>query len=284
MYNRNKFFNGLTLLILILVQSGCGKAGGSGISSTTPSPTKVETFYKVGDVVQLQDRTITLNSVAFYKNGRQANFTIENKGSEGFYVTPALFSAQDGEGRQLPEEIMEEVFNSSCGPALVGQVLPGQILKGNICWKGATVYPVNKIYYHAVVWEVSGRPGAPIPYSKAENYKVGDVIQLQDQTITLKNVLFYNNGLQTSVIANFVIENRGSDVLYVNSDLFIADDSEGNGLEQELGCGLEGEVLPGHILQFSLCWNGVTTHPVRIFYYIAPYTPDLIVVMWEAKK
>jgi chitodextrinase len=274
MYNRNKFFIGLTLLSLILVQSACGKAGGGGTSSATPSPTKVET-YKVGDVVQVQDHTITLNKVVYYNGGRQADFTIENKGTEGVYVQPSLFKAQDGEGRNLQVDL-------NCGlSVLVGQmILPGHILKGSICWYGATVYPVNKIYYdaelygsdkgefgsNAVAWEVSGRPGSAIPFKKDETYKVGDVVQVQDHTITLSSVLFYNNGLQTSLIANFVIENKGSNTLYVKSDLFGAtDNTDGSPLKKEPGCDFAGEVLPGHILQGSLCWNGITTYPVRLY-------------------
>jgi hypothetical protein len=65
------------------------------------------------------------------------------------------FTAKDSEGTKLEQEIFD------CGSGLDGKVLPGDKLKGNICWSGATTNTV-KIYYEAelfssgaVVWEVT---------------------------------------------------------------------------------------------------------------------------------
>jgi hypothetical protein len=53
----------------------------------------------------------------------------------------------------------QAIFN--CNPGLDGKVLPGDLLRGNICWTGATSDMI-KIYYEAslfgegaVVWEIT---------------------------------------------------------------------------------------------------------------------------------
>ena len=159
----NKLFISLIWLSLILVQSACGKAGESGISSATPSPTRVGN-YKVGDAVQIQDRvTISLNSVEFFTDGFQADFTIENKGSEKFFATSGSITMIDQV--HPPQGIGGNV----CGSALVGYVMPGQALKGNVCWSDITAYvtsypvQVDYSYYFdtdnpahvEVIWEIT---------------------------------------------------------------------------------------------------------------------------------
>lgn len=150
----------VAILILALAALACGSSqGGTKVEEKGTSPTAtavtVQT-YKIGDVIQVKDHTITLNSVDFSGNVLKANFTVENKGSSDLAVSSAMsFNAKDTEGTKLEQEIFE------CSPLLDGKVLPGDKSKGNICWKGAVNGPF-RIYYEAslfgsgaVVWEVS---------------------------------------------------------------------------------------------------------------------------------
>ena len=150
----------VALVMLGLAMLACGsdntgtKVGTTSPGSSTPSA-KVQT-YAVGDVVQAQDHTIVLNTANIQGSILKANFTIENKGSKDLNVSSLLsFTAKDSEGSKLEMEIMD------CGPSsLDGTVLPGDKLKGTVCWSGATTKPV-KIYYAAnflgsgaIVWEI----------------------------------------------------------------------------------------------------------------------------------
>lgn len=142
--------------LLVVVTLACGDTNSGskvGTSSSTVAPVKTQ-IYSVGDVVQVQDQTITLNTATLAGDVLKANFTIENKGAKDLAVSSMLsFSAKNSEGSKL-----ESSFE--CGAStLDGKVLPGDKLKGDICWKGAAK-PI-KIYYEAnflssgaVVWEV----------------------------------------------------------------------------------------------------------------------------------
>ncbi len=121
----------------------------------TDAELKVEVF-GVGDVVQIQDHTIVLNSVEFRENVLQANFTIENQGSSDVAVSSMLsFDARKRDGTTLEQEIFD------CGASLDGSVIPGDKLRGDICWSGASLDDGIKIYYEAglfgegaIVWIV----------------------------------------------------------------------------------------------------------------------------------
>jgi hypothetical protein len=282
--------------MLILVQSACGKAGGSGITSATPSPTKGET-YKVGDVVQVQDHTITLNSVLFYNNGLQAsliaNFVIENKGSEALYVNSDLFGAADNtNGSPLEKE-------PGCG--FMGEILPGHILQGSLCWNGVPpdsirIYCDAKLYRSAndapfsdnddmVFWEFNILSATPAS-TKVETYKVGDVIQIEDHvTITLNSVDASSDGLQ----ATFTIENKGSKNFFTTPGFVTVLSPQGNpyllGRVRGKVCGsaFEGTISPGHSQYGMFCWswNDIRVWSFRFeYYYPVPGSGNPVDVIW----
>ena len=124
-------------------------------TSATAAPVQVQ-LYKVSDVVQVKDHTITLNSATIQADILKANFTIENKGKDEIAVSSLLsFDAKDTEGTKLESSIFD------CGSSLDGKILAGDKLKGDICWKGLTTDKA-RIYYEAnifgsgaIVWEVS---------------------------------------------------------------------------------------------------------------------------------
>lgn len=158
----NKAFRYLIVVIITLglATLACGSdQSGEKVDEkevATKPPPKVET-YKAGDVIKVKEHTIVLNEATISAGILKANFTVENKGSEDLNVSSLLsFNAKDDEGSKLEQEIFDCDTSS-----LDGTVLPGDKLKGSICYKGATATPI-KIYYEAsllgsgaVVWEVS---------------------------------------------------------------------------------------------------------------------------------
>lgn len=149
----------LAIIALIIATLACGsdstgeKVGESDTSPTT-APPQLEVF-GIGDVIKVKEHTIVLNSAEFQGNVLQANFTIENSGTDELNVSSIIsFEAKDDEGTKLEQELFD------CGSGLDGSVLPGDKLKGNICWSGAAT-DIVRIYYSsalfssgAVVWEI----------------------------------------------------------------------------------------------------------------------------------
>ena len=150
----------VAVIVLIVSILACGGSDNTGSKVGTSSDTggdsapKVE-IYKSGDVIQVKDHTITLNNAKLQSGKLQANFTVENQGSEEVTVSSMLsFSAKDSDGVKLEQDIFD------CGSSFDGSVLPGDKLKGDLCWEGATTNSA-KIYYEAslfgsgaIVWEV----------------------------------------------------------------------------------------------------------------------------------
>jgi hypothetical protein len=112
-------------------------------------------IFDVGDVVEVPGHTVSLNSVEFLGDVLKANITLENQESEDMNVSSLLsFYARKGDGTSLEQEIFD------CGTSLDGTIIPGDILKGDICWSGANADEGIKIYYEpelfgegAVVWK-----------------------------------------------------------------------------------------------------------------------------------
>jgi hypothetical protein len=160
MKNKTIVYPLIGLAVLIIVSLACGSSNTGvqvGVTTTNPTsaPPQVVT-HKIGDIIQVGDSTIVMNSAGIQSNKLSANFTIENKGTSDMNVSSMLsFSAKDSEGTKLTQNIFD------CGTGLDGKVLPGDKLKGDICWDGATTDTV-KIYYEAelfssgaIVWEVT---------------------------------------------------------------------------------------------------------------------------------
>ncbi len=152
-------FLAIAALVLAILACGSDNAGTKVDESSESSPAeppKVQT-YAVGDVVQVKDQTITMNSAEFQGNTLVANFTIANSGSDDMTVsTMLMFNARDNEGSKLEEDIFD------CNPSLGGTVLPGDKIKGNVCYTGVSNASSVKIYYEAslfgsgaVVWEIT---------------------------------------------------------------------------------------------------------------------------------
>ena len=146
----------LAFAILFIVSSACGTSN-TGFTTTIPTSSTPQVInYKIGDVIQIGDSTIILNSAKFQGNRLSANFTIENNGSSDFYVSSLIdFYAQDNEATMLEQNIF------LCGSGFDGSVLPSEKVKGNICWYGVTsntvkvYYDARLIYSRIIVWEIT---------------------------------------------------------------------------------------------------------------------------------
>lgn len=284
----------LAVAVLVLVTLACGSdSSGTLIGEVTPGatsePARVETF-KVGDIVEVRDHRITLTGVEFRGNLLVANFLVENTSTSDVSMSSLLsFEARDESGTKLDTEIFD------CGSSIDGKVLPGDRLRGNVCWSGLTT-ETAKIYYQAsllgsgaVVWEVSKDDPTPSEAvieagtdQGVSAFGIGDVIEVQNHTIVLNSATVRNNILE----ANFTIVNNGTSELNVSSILsFSARDAGGNQLDQEIfDCGsvLDGSVLPNDRVTGNICWSGATTDVLRIYYDATLFGSGAVV--WEVMK
>lgn len=145
--------------------AGCGKSN-SGNAGTSPSQPvaaaqsqtsqtpSIAGNHKVGEVVQGDGFTVVLNDAQFIGYKLKANFTITNNGTKEMHLSMLSFDAKNADGSRLKQEIM------NCGSSSVGgSVVPGDKLKGDVCWDGA-IAP-SKVYFKAellggsTVWEVT---------------------------------------------------------------------------------------------------------------------------------
>ena len=148
---------------LIAVSLACGSSN-AGVRIGTMAPdlpvaapsAAPRTIYHVGDVIQLNDHTILLDSAQIVATQLQTNFTVENTGSQDVNVSSLLsFDARLMDGTQLEQDIFD------CpGGQLDGKVLPGDRLKGSLCWTGVIgnavriQYTPNLFSSGATVWEI----------------------------------------------------------------------------------------------------------------------------------
>lgn len=132
----------------------CPSNVGQKVGVKEPEEAATPTIYKVGDVVQVKDHTITLNSADASGGVLTANFTVENVGNKEIIMSSLMdFSARGPDGSKLGIAICD-------GPQLDGKVLPGDKLRADLCWKAQAQMGV-KIYYEpslfgrgAIVWEL----------------------------------------------------------------------------------------------------------------------------------
>ena len=148
----------LAIAILALAILACGETTTGKVVATTepgkPTATVGVAVYRVGDVVQVKDHTITLNGAEIRGGELIANFTIENKSDKDLNISSMIdFSAKNADGEKLNLAMCDDA-------AIDGKILPGDKSKGNACWKTSTTASV-KIYYSpslfgsgAIVWEL----------------------------------------------------------------------------------------------------------------------------------
>lgn len=236
------------------------------------APTEVQVF-TIGEIVEVDDHTIRLNSLEYQGNVLVANISLLNIGDSDINASSMLsFSAKKGDGTKLEQEIFD------CGTSMDGSVLPGDRLRGDICWSGASPEDGIKIYYEAnflgegaIVWEAIEGVADPEAESgtdlKVEMFSVGDVIQVEDHTVILNSAEIAGNVVK----ANFTVDNLGSSDLAVSSLLsFYAKTPDGTKLEQEIfdcGTSLDGSVLPGDKLRGDICWSGlIADQEIKLYY------------------
>jgi hypothetical protein len=266
-------------------QSAATKPTSQPAATQAPAQPKPQT-YNAGDVVKVEDHTIVLNAATVNGNTLVANFTVDNQGTKDLAVSSMLsFDAKDSEGSKLDQAIVD------CPSGhFDGKVLPGDKLKGNICWTVPSGASDIRIYYTAslfgsgaVVWAVGsnagGQPAAAQPTSQpaaapapakpqGQSYNAGDVVKIDDHTIVLNSAKIDAGTL----VANFTVNNQGSKDVTVSSMMsFEAKDSEGSKLDQAIvDCPsghLDGTVLPGDKLKGNICWAvPAGAKGIRIYY------------------
>ena len=308
--DKNKFHIVLAIGVLFLVSLACGGSN-EGTVITPPSqeveqeePSAEEPItepeqeeqkpafevYKVGDLVEVKDHTIRLNSVEYQGSILVANFTVENNGASDLAISSLIsFSAKKGDGTLLEQAYFD------CGTSgLDGSVLPSDKLRGDICWSGASSDAGIKVYYEAslfgqgaVVWNAVAGVAEEIESSadaasQIQMYHVGDLVQVKSHTIRLNNLEYQG----TVLFADFTVENQGDSDIGMSSMLsFSAKKGDGTLLDQEyFDCGtsnLDGKVLPGDRYRGSICWTGAKAEDgIKIYYEANMFSEGAVV--WEA--
>ena len=294
------------VILLILASLACGSSNEGEVVSSPPdtsdegqddSPSDEMPdeqgvsfdIFNIGDVVEVKDHYIRLNSVDYQGNVLVANFLVENFGNTDLSVSSFLsFSAKREDGTVLEQEIFDCGFSG-----LDGSILPGDKLRGDICWVGASSDAGIKIYYEAnlfgsgaVVWAategtVESEITAGDPALELTTFQIGDLIEVQNHVIRLNSIVYRG----TIIAADFTIENHGLTDVDVSSFIaFEAKNGEGTLLEQEIfDCGtsgLDGKVLPGDRLRGSICWSGASeTDDIKLYYEASLFGEGAIV--WE---
>lgn len=111
----------VVLVLLIAALAGCG--GGGSVNDGT---------HDTGEVVQVGDLTIVMDSASLMSHRVRANFTIENQGASDLtFDGEAAFTAKgDNTGTDVPLGI-----DPTCTNVLSGVVPAGGSLSGQLCWR-----------------------------------------------------------------------------------------------------------------------------------------------------
>lgn len=243
-------------------------------SPAVPSATPGKSVYTVGDIIAVQDHTIVINSVSYINGVVKINFLIENKGASEITVSSLMsLNAKTTEG-----VVLEQMY-FDCGSSMDGTIISGDRLKGDICWELPQAEQF-KVYYEsnflssgAVVWQFDPN-NLPADVVQTPNKslniknlsKVGDVIEANNQLVTLNSVQTTNNRL----MANFTIENQGTEDVNVSSLMsFHAKTADGVVLDQDIfdcGTSLDGSILSGDKLRGDICWQTGGISPIYLYY------------------
>lgn len=102
-------------------------------------------LHKIGEVVVLADRKITLNSANITNNILKANFTVKNTENTTFYITAYMsFQAKRSDNSAL------DPVASNCGTNLDGAVQVGSKLVGDSCWQTGGAKGIKLFYYRSL--------------------------------------------------------------------------------------------------------------------------------------
>lgn len=263
---------------LTILACCCGGGGGGGGSwdttdLTTDSGSDSKKVHALGEVVTIKKHRVAMHEAKFTEQGMVAGFTMANDGTESIEVSTIIgWEARNSDGTTLDQDFF------ACDTGLGGTLMPGELLKGNVCWDGAK--PGLKITYtpdlfgDKVVWEIAeagtADPGITANASAAPASKaVGEAVILNDQNITLNSATIKSKKLT----ANFLIVNTGSTDISVSGMMgFEARTPDGTTLEQDFfNCksDLSGTVMPGDKLKGNICWTNAV-EGTKIY-----YTPSL---------
>ena len=213
--------------LLLIMLTAC-----SGTTVTTPNPLSSSIsslsptgnpIHALGQLVEVKGLTIAMIQVAYNSGQLQVMFAAKNTGSEVVILDPVFLSATTAGGVSLKwDNCMVTLANNqiklSGASRFSGNLQPGEILKGTVCWDGATPQNGNQVGYAPdfgkpamVFWDVSNSGQVDVPALLTTNtfktppHAEGESVALKSITITLDRVT-----LTGSLNAYFTIENTGS--------------------------------------------------------------------------
>jgi hypothetical protein len=227
-------------------------------------------------------RGYTLDLVDYANTGSMLElvFVVENHNASVLSMSEVVpYSDYDADQVHLCEEPVE------CCPTLSGKVLPGDRLRGALCFpkspaskttrEGKTIILLSGYCERGIcgwyiylteagaVEPVSSRPNSPV----FAVHKAGEEVHISGQSVALNEASIQGSLLQ----ASFTIWNSGRTDLEVSPlRSFEARDGSGTRLRWERaacrGAELAGVVHPGEVKVGNLCWKAEGEGQVKIYY------------------
>ncbi len=187
-----------------------------------PSPT-VNPIHTFGQLVEINGLSLAMLQVAYDSGQLKVMFAAKNTGSAVQSPSPVLFSAITSAGASLKWvpcmiTLAGNQKKLSSASAFSGNLQPGEILKGTICWDGGAPQNGNQVGFAldygkpaTAIWDVSTAGQADTPSLLTANtfatppHAQGNSVALMDITVTFDKVT-----LTGFINAYFTVENRGS--------------------------------------------------------------------------
>ena len=196
-----------------------------------PTPT-VNPIHSLGQLVEENGFTMAMLQVTYNSDQLQVMFAAKNAGSSVVSLSPVLLSATTAGGVSLKWDtcmvtLADNQVKFSGAAPFSGNLQPGEILKGTVCWDGATPQSGNQVGYApdygkpaTELWDVSTTGQVDTPAVLAANtfatppHAQGDSVVLKDITISFDNLT-----LNGSINLYFTVENKGSQPYKFNPPL-----------------------------------------------------------------
>jgi len=256
--------------------------------------------------------------VAYTPTQIQVTFAARNTGTG--VVTPNFvdFAAVATDGTKLKWDACFTTLPNQLPdysiPSFGGYLLPGENLKGTICWKDESqsgqvaknglqvTFTLEGQPKPAAIWDASNAGHHDVPVELAANefatapHLQGEAVPLKDITATFDG-LTYQPGLKENnrvVMAHFSIENKGStaysfgNFLSYSFSLLLADGSHLGTDFMSIGCqntSSNVKLMPGKKQSWNLCFVNPTSiqlNPGSLALFI-PNPDQGSAVIWETK-
>lgn len=278
-------------------------------ATAAPSPTE-NPLHAMGQEIKVNGLTIDLIGVTYTATQLQATFAAKNTSAAPMDVAFIEFSAVPPDGTKLQNDAcftaVSKAPNDYAVPSFSGELLPGENLRGTVCWKGPAlgsgvnsagpiagiqvVYVPEATNKPAAAWDVTSAANVDAPADLAASdfasppHAQGEVVALKDITASFDKLTFVGFGANKYrvVMTHFTIANKGSTIyqfgefLSYSFSLKLADGSPLGTDFMTAGCQntiSKQVILPGKQASYTLCFVSASTAPLAAG-TLARFTPN----------